>query len=146
MKRRDLLLVPAAALGVMIANVALSFGMVWVYSTFISPGQTLARYQGFAETAAPIGSVVAGIPLMLLAGYLLGRGRETRDARLAAGAAAVVYILLDVAVLIGAQAGGSVWGWAALSHATKLAAALAGAALATRQRSPASAAAVLSAP
>lgn len=136
MKRRDLLLIPAAALGVMIANVAISFGIVWVYSTFISPGQPLSYYQSFAATAAPIGSVVAGIPLMLLAGYLLARGRQRRAALLAAGAAALLYILLDLAILIGAHADGSVWVWAALSQATKLLAALAGAALTTR-RTPA---------
>lgn len=135
MKRRDLLLIPAAALGVMVANVAISFGMVWIYSTFIKPDQLPSYYQGFAEAAAPIGSVVAGVPLMLLAGYLLARGRQQRAALLAAGAAASVYILLDLAILIGAHASGSVWAWAALSQATKLAAALAGAALATR-RSP----------
>ena len=132
MRRRYLLLIPAAALAVMIANVAISFGVVWFYSTFISPGQPFARYQDFAETAAPISSVVAGIPLMLLAGFLLARGRERRAALLAAGAAALVYILLDLAILLGAHASGSVWGWAALSHTTKLAAALAGAALATK--------------
>jgi hypothetical protein len=132
MKRRDFLLIPATALAVMIANVAISFFMVWVYSTFIDPGHPLAYYEAFAESAAPIGSVVAGIPLMLLAGYLLGRGRPRRAALLAAGAAALVYIVLDLAILIGAHAAGSVWLWAALSQVTKLAAALAGAALATR--------------
>lgn len=129
MKRRDLLLIPAAALAVMIANVAISFGIVWAYSAFISPGQPLSHYQGFAEAAAPIGSVVAGIPLMLLAGFLLAKGRQRRAALLAAGAAASVYIALDLAILVGAHASGSIWAWAALSHATKLAAALAGAAL-----------------
>jgi hypothetical protein len=130
MKKRDLLIVPAAALAVMIANVAISFGIVWAYSTFISPGQPLSHYEGFAATAAPIGSVVAGIPLMLLAGYLLARGRQRRPALLAAAAAALVYIVLDLIILVGAHAVGSIWAWAALSHATKLAAALAGAALA----------------
>jgi hypothetical protein len=120
MKKRDLLLVPGAALAVMIANVAIGFGIVWAYSAFVNPGRPLSHYQGFAETAAPIGSVVAGIPLMLLAGSLLGRGRQRRAA------------LLAVTILVGAHAGGAVWGWAALSHATKLAAALAGALIARR--------------
>lgn len=146
MKRRHLLLVPAAALAVMIANVAISFGIVWAYSTFISPGQALSYYQAFAETVAPIGSVVAGIPLMLLAGYFLGRGRLKRDALRVACAAALAYILLDLAILIGAHASGQVWLWAALSQTTKLAAALAGAALAIRRRSSASAAAAPTAP
>ncbi len=135
MKRRDLLLIPAAALAVMIANVAISFGIVWVYSTVLNPGEPLSHYQAFAATAAPIGSVAAGIPLMLLAGWLLGRGRPKRAALLTAGAAALVYIVLDLAILLGAHASGSIWAWAALSHATKLPAALAGAALATRRTS-----------
>src|SRR5687767_7187801 len=129
MNKRDLLLIPAAALGVMIANVAISFGVVWVYSTFFNPGQPYAHYEAFAAEAAPVGSVVAGIPLMLVAGYLLAKGRPRRGALLAAGAAALLYILLDLAILLGAQASGTVWGWAALSHATKLLSALAGAAL-----------------
>lgn len=128
MKRRDLLLIPATTLAVMIANVAISFFVVWVYSIF-DPGRPFAHYEAFAATAAPISSVVAGIPLMLLAGFLLARGRRKRGALLAAGAVAMLYILLDLAVLIGAQASGSIWGWAALSHTTKLLAALAGAAL-----------------
>ena len=132
MRGRDVLMIPAVALGVMIVNVAISFGVVWVYSAFFNPGQPFAHYQGFAETAAPISSVVAGIPLMLLAGMMLARGRPRRAALVAAGAAALVYIVLDLAVLLGAGAEGGIWFWAALSHASKLAAALAGAALAAR--------------
>ena len=136
MKKSDLFLVPAAALGVMVLNVAISFGVVWAYSTFIAPGQSLSHYEAFATTAAPVSSVIAGIPLMLLAGFLLAKGRTRRDALLAAGLCALVYILLDLAILIGAHASGAVWGWAALSQATKLLAALAGAAWRTR-RAPA---------
>jgi hypothetical protein len=135
MRRRDFLLVPAAALGVLIANVAICFGLVWAYSTFFNPGQPFSRYEAFAATAAPISSVVAGIPLMLLAGYLLAKGRSRRGALLAAGAAALLYILLDLGILLGGNATGSVWGWAALSQASKLLSALAGAALRVR-RSP----------
>ena len=132
MKKRDLLLVPAAALGVMVLNVAISFAVVWAYSTFLAPGQSLSHYEAFATTAAPVGSVVAGIPLMLLAGFLLAKGRTRRGALLAAGACALIYILLDVAILIGAHASGAIWGWATHSQATKLLSALAGAALRTR--------------
>lgn len=133
MKKRDLLVLPAAALAVMILNVAISFGVVWVYSTFFAPGQSLSHYEAFATTAAPVSSVVAGIPLMLLAGFLLAKGRPRRDALLAAGLCALVYILLDLAILIGAHASSPVWGWAALSQVTKLLAALAGAAWRTRR-------------
>ena len=129
MKKSDLLIIPAAALGVMIANVAVSFGVVWFYSAFVNPDQPFAHYEAFAAEAAPVSSVVAGIPLMLAAGYLLAKGRPRRGALLAAGAAALVYILVDLAILLGARASGSIWSWAALSHATKALSALAGAAL-----------------
>jgi hypothetical protein len=136
MRKSDLLLVPVAALAVMVLNVAISFGVVWAYSTFVASGQSLSHYEAFATTAAPVSSVIAGIPLMLLAGFLLAKGRTRRDALLAAGLCALVYILLDLAILIGAHASGAVWGWAALSQATKLLAALAGAARRTK-RAPA---------
>jgi hypothetical protein len=130
--RRDFLLIPAAAFGVMIANVAISIGVVWVYSTFFNPGQPFSRYEAFAATAAPISSVVAGIPLMLFAGDLLARRRIRRDALFAAGAAACLYGAVDGAILIAAGLGAAAWTWAALSFATKLLAALAGAALRSR--------------
>ena len=133
MRKSDLLVIPAAALAVMVLNVAISFGVVWAYSTFFAPGQSLSHYEAFATTAAPMSSVVAGIPLMLLAGFLLARGRTRRGALLAAGACALVYIALDLAILIGAHASGAVWTWAMLSQVTKLLAALAGAALRTRR-------------
>lgn len=133
MKTRDLLTIPAAALGVMVLNVAISFGVVWAYSTFLAPGQSLSHYEAFATTAAPVSSVVAGIPLMFFAGHMLAKGRTRRASLLAAAACALVYILLDLAVLIGAHASGSIWGWAALSQGTKLLAALAGALLRARR-------------
>lgn len=133
MRTRDVLLIPVAALGVMIVNVAISVGVVWAYSAFVHPGQPFAHYQSFAEASAPISSVVAGIPLMLFAGMMLARGRPRRAAFAAAGAAALLYILLDLAALLGAGAAGAIWFLAALSHTTKLAAALAGAALALRR-------------
>lgn len=129
MKRRDLLLIPAAALGVMIANVALSVGVVWVYSIFVNPGQPFARYEAFAATAAPVSSVVAGIPLMLLAGWLLAAGRSRRDALVAAGGAALVYMAVDAAILAAAGVAVALWAWEVLSYSTKLLSALAGAML-----------------
>ncbi len=133
MKRRDLLIVPAATLAVMVLNVAISILVVWVYSTFVEPGRPFPDYEAFAQRAAPISSVVAGIPLMLLAGWLLAKGRARRDALAAAGAAALLYIAIDSAIVAGAGVVASVWAWVALSHATKLLAALAGAALRARR-------------
>lgn len=129
MKRRDLLLVPAAAFGVMIANIGISFGVVWVYSTFISPGRPFTHYEAFAMTAAPVSSIVAGIPLMLLAGFLIARGRTGRAALSAAAATALLYISVDAALMLAANASRGAWAWEWISYSTKLLAALAGAKL-----------------
>ena len=129
MKRRDFLLIPAAALGVMIANVAISVGVVWVYSTFVEPGRSVADYEGFAMTAAPVSSIVAGIPLMFLAGFFLARGRSGGAALAAAGAMALLYIAVDAALMLAAGAGGDMWVLEAISYSTKLLSALAGAKL-----------------
>lgn len=129
MNRRDFLLIPAGALGVMILNVAISIGVVWVYSTFVDPGLPFADYEAFAARAAPISSVIAGIPLMLIAGFLLARGRTRRGALLAAGAVALLYIAVDGAILVAADVQAAIWTWEALSYPSKLLAALAGAAL-----------------
>ena len=129
MRVRDFFLVPAAAIAVMALNVAISFAVVWVYSSFVDPGHEAAYYEAFAMRVAPISSVIAGIPLMFLAGFLLAKRRSRRSALLVAGAAALFYILVDTSILVAAGAGQVVWPWAALSHATKLLSALAGAAL-----------------
>lgn len=134
MRSRDLLVIPAVAIGAMILNVAVSFGVVWIYSTFVDPGRAVADYQAFAMRAAPISSVIAGIPIMLLAGFLLAGRRLRRAAFQAAVAAALIYIAIDLAILVAANAPAAVWPWAALSHLTKLLSALAGAALRIRGR------------
>lgn len=133
MKPRDFLLIPATTLAVIIANVALSFAMVWVYSAFFNPGRTQAYYEAFAARAVPISSVITVIPLMLLAGYWLAGGRDRRGALLAAGAIVLLYMALDIAILVGAGVSASDWAWAGFAQVVKLLAALAGAALRTRR-------------
>lgn len=125
---RDVVIIPVAAIAVMALNVAISFGAVWVYS-LVDPGHPAAYYEAFAMRIAPVSSVIAGIPLMLLAGFLIAKGRSARSALIAAGAVALVYIAIDFAILLAAGSGRDVWPWAAASHATKLLSALAGAKL-----------------
>ena len=67
------------ALGVMVVNVAISILYMVVYGHLIDPGHEKAYYQEHVKIAAPYCSIVAGIPLMFLAGWLGGRflGRGT---------------------------------------------------------------------
>lgn len=129
MKQRDFIVIPVAAIAVMVLNVAISFGVVWLYSSFSNPGQPASHYEAFAMRVAPISSVIAGIPLMFVAGFLIAKRRPGRRGVLVAAAAAVLYIIVDTGVLLSANAGKGVWMWAAVSHATKLLSALAGAEL-----------------
>lgn len=133
MRLRDLLIVPAFFLAVMVLNVAISFAVVWAWSVFVEPGHDQAFYQAFALKAAPISSVVAGIPLMFGAGWLIARKRDRRAGLMAAGAVALLYIVVDGALLLAYQIKGSDWLWPLISYPTKALAALAGAFMATRR-------------
>jgi hypothetical protein len=129
MNARDFVVIPAAALAVMVLNVAIAFALVWIYSSVFDPGHPASYYEAFAMRAAPISSVVAGVPLMFAAGLLIARTRPARRGLAVAAAAALLYVIVDTGILLSADAGAGVWAWAALSHATKLLSALAGARL-----------------
>lgn len=133
MRLRDLFIVPACFLAVMVLNVAISFAVVWAWSVFVDPGHTQAYYEAFALKAAPISSVVAGIPLMFGAGWLIARKRDRRGGLMAAGAVALLYIVVDVAILLAWRIQGADWLWPLVSYPTKFLAALAGAVVATRR-------------
>jgi hypothetical protein len=80
------------ALGVMAANMAISFLYMVVYSYVIDPGHGNAYYEAHVKIAAPYCSIVAGIPLMFLVGWWLG----VRSAVIVW----LVYAVIDVAVLL----------------------------------------------
>ena len=74
------------ALGVMFVNVLISVLYVVVYSYLIDPGHDAEYYQAHAQVAAPYSSIIAGIPLMFVAGRWLGskfsRGNSVQAALL----------------------------------------------------------------
>lgn len=133
MRLRDLLIIPAFALAVMVLNVLIAFGVVWFWGTFFEPGHPQAYYEAFALKAAPVSSIVAGIPLMFGAGWLIARRRDQRNGAIAAGAVALVYIAVDTAMLLAAQIEAQDWRWEMISYPTKLIAALAGGWMAARR-------------
>ena len=61
------------ALGVMAANVAAVILYMVVYSYAIDPGHEPAYYEAHVQIAAPYCSIVAGIPLMFLVGWWVGK-------------------------------------------------------------------------
>lgn len=104
-KNRWWLAVPFA-LGVMVVNVLISVVYVVVYSYLIDPGHDEAYYQAHAQVAAPYSSIIAGIPLMFLAGRWIGGKFSKGNSVKAALLTWLVYFLIDLAIvaLVGALA------------------------------------------
>ena len=121
----------AVAVAAMVLNVAAAFLWVFIYAMLIAPGQDEAAYQAYAMRAAPWCSVIAGIPILFVAGWLLARwhGGGWRTGI----CAAVAYVVLDVLILVAADALFALPAIEALSYATKLGAAACGGALAARR-------------
>lgn len=124
-KNRWWLVVPFA-LGVLIVNVLTSVLYVVVYSYSIDPGHDEAYYQAHAQVAAPYSSIIAGIPLMFLAGRWIGgkfpKGNSVRAALLVW----LAYFLLDFAIIAAAGALAQIALLFVISFATKFAAAYLG--------------------
>jgi hypothetical protein len=131
MRAIDFLKAFAVALGVMIVNVALSFGVVAVYSLWIEPGHDEAYYQAAALWIAPWSSIAFGWLLFLIATYVLSR-RSTRDALVFALSAFSIYAVLDLGILAAAGQVVAIAPIVAVSLSSKLAGAIAGVWLAGR--------------
>jgi hypothetical protein len=128
MGAKDILRGLAVAVPAMILNIACAFLWVALYSHVIAPGQSEAAYQAYAMRAVPWCAVIAGVPILLAAGWLLARWQSGgwRSGLLAGG----LYLLIDLAIVIVLGGLGAMPGILAISYATKLGAAALGGALA----------------
>ena len=124
----------AIALLVMIANVVLSVLYMVVYSYVINPGHPPEYYEAHIQVAAPYCSIVAGIPLMFLAGWWVGRWWHGEFAIESALVIWLVYAVIDVAIMLGAGMTSTVALLVVVSLLTKLASAYAGAQFANAKR------------
>jgi hypothetical protein len=122
---------------VMVVNVVASILYMVVYGHLIDPGHPKAYYDEHIKVAAPYCSILAGIPLMFLAGLWVARWANGSGGRLGVRAALVVwltYAIIDLVLVVGA--GGMTAKLAvlvAISLLTKLGAAYAGALVARRK-------------
>lgn len=127
----------AKALGValllMALNVAASFGVMWVYGTFIEPGHPQAYYEAAAQRIAPWSSLYIGALLFLAAGWVFAKRRQTRNGVAFAVTFAGFYIAIDFAILIAVASLAAFAPIVAASMVTKLLAAMGGAYLARRR-------------
>ena len=115
------------ALGVMVVNVAITILYMVVYSYLIDPGHEKAYYDAHVQNAAPYCSIVAGVPLMFLAGVWVA---GFWDMNLGVQSALIVwltYVVIDVAIVVAAGVSFRICVLVAVSLLTKLAAAYCGA-------------------
>ena len=112
---------------VMVANIAVSVLYMVVYSHLIDPGHEKEYYDAHIQAAAPYSSIVAGIPLMFLAGYWISGWWEGKFAVQSALVVWLVYALIDVAIIMAAGLTSRIAVLVAVSLATKLAAVYLGA-------------------
>lgn len=123
----DFLKALGVALLILVLNVAISFGVMWVYGNFIEIGHPPSFYQEAAQRIAPWSSLIAGAVLFFLAGWEFAKRKPERNGLVFAAAVAAIYVAVDVAIIAAAGAltalGAIVWA----SMITKMIAALAGA-------------------
>ena len=118
---------------VMVANVLVSILYMVVYGYLIDPGHDEQYYNAHIQAAAPYSSIVAGIPLMFLAGFWISRWWAGKFAIESALVVWLVYAVIDFTALM--TAGFTSWMaiLVAVSLSTKLAAIYAGAVIGARR-------------
>ena len=131
-KNRWWLAIPIA-LGVMILNVLISVLYMVAYGYLIDPGHDGAYYQAYAQVAAPYSSIIAGIPLMYLAGRWIGRKFSKGNSVKAALLVWLMYFIIDLSVIVATGAMAQVAILFSISFVTKLAAAYLGGASAQKR-------------
>lgn len=132
MKPLDFVKALGVAVLLMVLNVAIAFGVMWVFGNFIDPGHEPAYYQAVAQRVAPWSSLFAGAVLFFLGGWEFAKREPARNGLMFAATFALIYIAVDVAIIAAAGAIGAIGVMVAASVVSKLLAALAGAALARR--------------
>jgi hypothetical protein len=109
-----------AAIFILIVNVGLSVLYMVFYSYFINPGHGEQFYQDHVKVAAPVCSIVFGIPLFYFVCRWIGGRREKDFAVKAAISVWIVYALIDLTALV--ASGLTLWiaGLVTVSLITKL--------------------------
>ena len=125
---RVALLVGVAVL-VLVANVVASILYMVVYSYVIDPGHDPQYYNDHIQVAGPYCSIVAGIPLMFLAGWWVAGWWQRAHGVRPAWIVWLAYTMIDLAILLAVGMSLRVGLLFVVSFATKLAAAYFGARL-----------------
>jgi len=106
-----------AVFGIVTLGVLATFIVVWVYSTFFQPGRPMSEYEQFAQVAGPWVSVTLGPLITYLFVRLATRSLDAMAARRMAAWIMGIYVLVDLAVVVGAKPSPSAWVFVVVSLA-----------------------------
>ena len=126
MRLKDWIWIITYALLIMAVNVGISMLYMVVYGHLLNPGQPESHYQEHVQIAAPYSSIIAGAPLFYLAGRFLTRRWPTNLRVRAAMLMALVYALIDIALLAATGVQLRLLSFVVISIATKFLAAFLG--------------------
>jgi hypothetical protein len=104
----------------MVSNVAFSVLYMVVYSYLIDPGHDNKYYQDHIQIAAPYCSVIAGIPIMFAAGWVVSGWWQGKFAVKPTVVVWIAYALIDLVILLAAGITFRVGVLFVISFATKL--------------------------
>lgn len=108
------------AVALMTAGIIAAIGVVWVYSTFVSPGRAFVEYQAFAQVASPWVAVVTALPLSFWVSRVLAR-RVNSDAQGKAVWGMIgIHLVLEGFILAGSSPAALIWGFAACSAGLRI--------------------------
>ena len=136
MQAIDFLKAFAAAIVLMILNLAASWVAVAIYAYMINPGHEDAFYHAAAQDIAPWSSVIAGFFLFFAAGYWFAKRKPERNGIAFGLAMAAGYAIVDASVLISMGVILAMTGIFVLSMGTKAIAAVLGAIAAGKSSPP----------
>lgn len=120
---------------VLILNIVMSILYMVVYGHVINPGHPKEFYDAHIQVAAPYCSIVAGIPLMFLAGVWVAGWWQGQLGIKAALVIWLAYAIVDLGILLAVGMTAKIAGLCAVSLLTKLAAVYAGALVAVHNAS-----------
>lgn len=118
-RRGKLWMALPTAIAAGVTNVFVFFLFMVVYGQIIDPGQDDIYYQEVANRFGPYSSIIAGMPIMYIAGVILRRLFGNDGLRIGSYAWAI-YLVLDVAIIAAVGQLGNLSMLVAISFATKL--------------------------
>ncbi len=108
------------AIALMAAGIITAIGVVWIYSTFISPGRAFVEYQAFAQLASPWVALVTALPLSFWMSRVLARHVSSDAKGRAVWGMIGIHLVLEGFILAGSSPSALIWGFAVCSAGLRI--------------------------